>query len=294
MIVVTYESAHVLEGCLESLRAAAPERGVRGLVVDNASRDQSAAIAATRLGPGRVVRNPDNRGFAAGVNAGLRASRAPWIAVLNPDTRVPPGGLDQLAAVLEHAPRAALCGPRVCDAEGHPEATVGRFPTLERERAHAYGLDRMLGLEGRRAGFPAGTAPVDWVSGCAWLLRRAAVDQVGPLDESYFMYYEDVDYCRRLHDAGWQVLATPVVTVEHAVGRGSRETGRLAVDGGAALVRYAEKFLPEGSAGEMKRLLRAGWGIRKAVRGLLAAIGDRRSAALVSRYRLALEALARS
>lgn len=293
-IVVAYESAGVLRECLETVGAAAPVRGVRRIVVDNASTDGSAELAVSLIGAANVVRNPGNLGFAAGVNAGLRAGTGAWIAVINPDTCVPEGALDRLAEILERSPQAALVGPRVRHAAGTAEETVGRFPTLARERVHAFGLDRVLGLEGRRAPFPKATGPVDWVSGCAWLLRREAVESVGPLDEGYFMYYEDVDYCRRLHDAGWQVLATPDVEIEHAVGRGSRATGRLPVDGGAALVRYAGKFLPQGSAPEMRRVLTAGWRIRQTARRLLAGLGDRRSADLVSRYRLALEALART
>ena len=93
-----------------------------------------------------------------------------------------------------------------------------------RERSHALMLDRCLGLDGRSAEFPDHTAPVEWASGCAWLLRGEAVRSVGPLDEAYFMYFEDVDYCRRLRDAGWVVLATPDARVIHAHGRGSTDT----------------------------------------------------------------------
>lgn len=261
--------------------------------MDNASTDGSAEIAEALLGSTHVIRERSNAGFAAGVNAGFRASSATWVAVINPDASVANGALDRLVDILEQVPRGGLVGPRVRNTEGRIEETVGRFPTLAREWTHAFGFDRLLGIEGRRAPFPARTSSVDWVSGCAWLLRRAAVESAGPLDEGYFMYYEDVDYCRRLHDCGWQVLATPDVEIAHAVGRGSRATGGLPVDGGAALVRYAEKFLPPGSADEMRRVLAVSWRIRQTARRALAGLGHRRSADLVTRYALALQSLAR-
>src|SRR5439155_5493628 len=111
-----------------------------------------------------------------------------------------------------------------------------------RERSHALMWDRCLGLDGRSAEFPDHTAPVEWASGCAWLLRGEAVRSVGSLDEAYFMYFEDVDYCRRLRDAGWEVLATPEARVIHALGQGSTGTPEVPADGGPALLHYFEKF----------------------------------------------------
>lgn len=293
-VVVAYESSAVLDECLVSLEASAPVRGVDVRVVDNASRDRSAEIAAGRLGEPRVVRLVANRGFAAGVNAGLAAlgvfdgpSPPGAVAVLNPDARIAPGGLDRLADLLEAHPRAGLLGPRVVGEDGRPERNVGRFPTLARERHHALMLDRWLGLEGRSAPPPTILGEADWVSGCAWLLRTEAARTVGPLDEGYFMYYEDVDYGRRLHDAGWKVLAAPEVTVVHAIGRGSTGTSQVPADGGRAALRYFEKFEPA-VAGQARAALVRGWRLRRLYRSLRARLGDRRSQALARRYELAL------
>lgn len=291
-IVVTYESESVIERCLAALRAAAPCRGIAIRVVDNASTDASAALAERALGAGAVSRLARNGGFAAGVNAGLQGVDAPWVAVLNPDTIVPAGALDRLADVLERHPRGGLVGPRVRDPRGRPERSVGLFPTMSRELVHAWLLDH-LGWEGRWAPFPRATAAVDWVSGCAWLLRAEAVRKVGPLDEEYFMYVEDVDYCRRLHDAGWTVLATPEVEVVHALGVGSDATDLIPADGGAALVRYYAKFHPEVPPERIRTLLARGWRLRRAWRRVRAGLGDRKSAAVARRYELALEAIAR-
>lgn len=286
-IVVSYESSAVLERCLTALARSAPRRGVQPIVVDNASSDGSADLAERILGPGGVIRLNGNRGFAAGVNAGFAATDAHWLAVVNPDVEVPPGGLDALVDELERHPRAALAGPLTVDAEGVPERTVGHFPSPAREWAHSWLLDH-VGWPGRFAPLPATTRPVDWVSGCCWVLRGDAVREVGPLDESYFMYFEDVDYCRRLHDAGRDVLFVPSVRWMHGRGRGSRVTAALPADGGRAALRYFHKFHPSLPQARASAWLLRGWRLRMRWRLLRARLGDARSAEVARRYAVAI------
>ena len=291
-IVVTYESAAVIGRCLESLRDGAPRRGLELRVVDNASRDGSADLAEAELGSGRVLRLGVNRGFAAGVNIGIASVDAPWIAVVNPDVRVPRGGLDRLADELERQPRAGLAAPRVVGTDGRPERSVGLFPTPRREWIHSWLLDH-LGWPGRWARPPGSITSVDWVSGCAWLLRAEAARAVGPLDEGYFMYCEDVDFCRRLHDSGWSVLAVPEVEWVHDVGTGSRDTGLVAADGGPALLRYFAKFHPRVPEQRLRALLLRGWRLRLIWRKARVRLGDAGSAAVARRYEIAIEKLGR-
>jgi GT2 family glycosyltransferase len=289
VIVVTYESGEVIGECLDSLMGAAPRRGVSIRVVDNGSHDDGVPVAISRLGPEKVTALAENRGFASGVNAGLARSRASWIAVVNPDIRVPHGVLDRLVEILESHPRAGLIGPRVRDDRGREERSVGRFPTLAGEFAHAFYLERLLGLPGRHSRFPSATGPVDWTSGCFWLLRRAAVDQTGPLDESYFMYYEDSDYCTRLARNGWEVLATPEVAVVHRIGTGSRATSSLPADGGIGVLRYFRKFQPEVDERRLRSTVAAGWWIRRLSHAIRAGLGSRRSRDWVRRFDRSIE-----
>lgn len=293
-IVVLYDSSEVIPGCLHSLSLAAPQSGVAIVVVDNASHDAGPARAAAMLGEHAVVRLTENRGFAAGVNAGLARATTPYVAVINPDLRLAPGALDRMLAALEARPQAALIGPRVCEPSGAVEPTVGVFPSFERERAHAWLLDRLAGQPGRGRPQPAAAEAVDWVSGCAWLLRRSAVETIGPLDEDYFMYVEDVDYCRRLHAAGFEVWFEPAATAEHARGTGSAGSGALPADGGRALLHYFARFHPEVPQERLAAVLRAGWTLRARLHGVRAAFGDARSAALARRYAKALAALPRT
>jgi GT2 family glycosyltransferase len=293
VIVVSFESASVLARCLVSLQSAAPKRGLDLWVVDNASSDDSASIAARHMTGDRVLRLAENRGFAAGVNAGLVKARGPWIAIVNPDTIVPPGTFDTLADLLERHPRAGLVAPRVIRPDGRPEASAGRFPTPVRERNHALKLDRIRGLQGRTCQFPTGTGPVDWASGCAWLLRAEAVRETGPLDEDFFMYFEDVDYCRRLWATGWQVLATADAELTHATGQGSLATATIAAEGAmgrgvVAPLRYFSKHLATTDAVRAARWLVRGWRLRALAHTVCGWLGRERSVRDAARYRLAL------
>ena len=290
-VVVTYESAQVLERCVASLARSAPRRGVRIVVVDNASRDGSAEMADRLLGASQVRRETTNQGFAAAVNRVARDFSGTWLAVINPDAEVPAGGLDALADVLDAHPRAGLVGPRVLTHAGVAERTVGYFPTLRRAWQQALWLHRLPGLRGRMARFPSRTAPVDWVSGCVWLLRGDAVRAAGPLCEEYFMYWEDVDYCRVLRNGGWDTLATPDVTVRHDAGTGSTGTALLPADGGLGLLRYFARFHPEVPPAAVRSVMRVSSALRQRGHAWCARCGSARSAVLARRYALTLDLL---
>jgi len=293
VVVVAYESATPLARCLHTLGKAAPSRGVHIVVVDNASRDGSLSVARRHLPPSQVLALRENRGFSAGVNAGLTLMTHAFVAVINPDVTLAPASLDVLADLLEAHPRAGLAAPLVTRADGTTERSVGCFPSASRERNHALGLDALLPSAGRHCPFPEDTGAVDWVSGCAWLLRAEAIREVGRLDEAFFMYFEDVDYCRRLHAAGWQVLATRRSRVEHDTGHGSRTTPALAADGGLSALRYFEKHFTPRDAARARRWLLAGWRLRAITHGVAGWMGRSQSAARSVRFRDAL-ALARS
>jgi GT2 family glycosyltransferase len=292
-VVVTFESGAVIERCLRSLQAAAPAHGIDIRVVDNASTDDGANRAAAVIGEDHVVRLADNRGFAAGVNAVLAGFAGEWLAVINPDVVMPAGALDALVDRLERDPKAGLVGPRVRDPRGAVEESVGFFPTLARERAHAFYLDVFLKREGRRRrAFPAAPEAVDWVSGCAWMLRGDAVRAVGPLDEEYFMYFEDVDYCWRMQAAGWRVVADPGVEIQHGGAEGSARSHELPADGaGAPALHFFRKFRPETRPEDVRAALLAGWRIRRLLHAAKGRLGDSRARMREQRYVSAIAAV---
>jgi N-acetylglucosaminyl-diphospho-decaprenol L-rhamnosyltransferase len=225
-VLVTYESAADLPGCVESITAAAPPGAVEVVVVDNASRDASAEVARS-LGL-KVIENPGNEGYARAMNAGAAASSSAWVLALNPDTRLAPGALARLLATGEADPAVACVGPDLRNPDGTWYPTGRRFPSLAVGGLHALLAPVWPANPATRHYHMADAdrsrpVTVDWVSGACMLLRRSAFEAVGGFDGGYFMYFEDMDLCMRLARAGWRVMLDPGARVEHAGGNSTRK-----------------------------------------------------------------------
>ena len=222
IIIVSYNAVADLERCLASLRAHPVRASHEIIVVDNASTDGSAETAE-RVSGVRVVRNRQNLGFSAGNNVGIRASQGDALLLLNSDTVVPAGALDGLLACLDAHPDVAVVGPRLVDGTGRAELSFGPMlsPLTERRQGRlvrdlAAGVPSVVAhVEAltRREGRP------DWVTGACLLVRRADAEAVGLLDERFFMYTEDVDFCASIRARGRAVLFTPDIEVVHLRGR---------------------------------------------------------------------------
>lgn len=221
-VVVAYRSAGEIAGCLDSIAADAPA-GSTVVVVDNASPDDSAAVASSHASRPRIVSSPANLGFGGGCNLGATDSQAEALFFLNPDARLKPGATAILIAALQQDATLAVVAPRVVDPTGESRAaSAGAEPSLRSTIGHFLGLGRIPGL--RRLFRPvyladglAATRP-DWVSGAAMLVRTSAFEQVGGFDGRIFMYMEDVDLCRRLREKGWAIGYEPGAVVEHVMG----------------------------------------------------------------------------
>ena len=206
VVVVSYNSADTLRQCLSPL---VTDQNVRVTVVDNASQDESIASVADL--PVRVVALERNHGFAFGCNRGWEAGSAPYVLFLNPDARIEPASIVQLVRVLREDPSVGLVAPRIVDEDGSLQFSVRRFPRLRSTYAQALFLHRV---------FPHATwtdevirdplvyerpGPVEWVSGACVLVRRSVLEHIGGWDEGFFLYGEDIDICRRLWEAGFEV-----------------------------------------------------------------------------------------
>src|SRR5262245_31795345 len=221
IIIVSYNARGDLERCLASLQEPAPATPHEIIVVDNASGDGSADAA--RRWPVRVIDSGSNLGFAAANNIGIRASAGNHLLLLNSDTIAPPGAIDGLMRELRAHPDAAVVGPRLVDADGRAELSFGRMisPLNElRQRRLVRGqarrepeISRRVEDMTRREQWP------DWVSGACLLVRRLDAEAVGLLDERYFMYAEDVDFCAAIRARGGRILFTPAVEIVHVRGR---------------------------------------------------------------------------
>lgn len=219
-LIVSYNTRELL---LESLASVVDEPGVETIVVDNASGDGSADAVAERFPCVTLIRSPVNLGFAGGVNRAAEAARGEMLLVLNPDARVCPGALDSLLDVLTRQPRAALVGPSLRYPDGGWQAAAFRFPGLVQVFLDLFPIDRLM--DSRLNGRVSSARPiaVDYPLGACMLIRRAAWDDVGPLDDGYFMYLEEIDWCRRARQRGWQIWHQPAAVAIHHGGAATRQ-----------------------------------------------------------------------
>jgi len=210
-VIVSYNARADLERCLESLAAAPPRASHETIVVDNSSSDGSAAAA--RAAGVRVIEAGGNLGFARANNLGIRASKGSNLLLLNSDTIVPSGAIDALLAELANDNSVAVVGPRLVDATGRPELSFGPMIGPINEIRQQWRAARNVTALTAARKYP------DWVSGACLLVRRADAEAVGLLDERFFMYTEDVDFCASIRARGRRILFTPDVEVVHLRGR---------------------------------------------------------------------------
>lgn len=232
IVIVNYRTARLAAQCLRSLaaeRASVP--GLRVVVADNASGDGSVEDLQQCIEAEgwrdwvSVLPMPRNGGFAYGNNGAirraLRSGACDYLLLLNPDTVCRPGALRALLAFMQAHPRAGIGGSLLEDEAGAPVQSAHHFfsPLGELEAAARLGLlSRLLRRHAVAQPLRGSAHPCDWVSGAALMVRRAVLDQVGPLDEGYFLYFEEVDFCRRARQAGWEVWSVPASRVQHLEG----------------------------------------------------------------------------
>jgi N-acetylglucosaminyl-diphospho-decaprenol L-rhamnosyltransferase len=239
VVVVAYNSRAHLRHCVEPL-AGVP--GVRVIVADNASPDRGVETIADL--PVTTLQLERNGGFSYGCNHGWRAGDAPFVLFLNPDARMDAQSVRALAAVLETDPQVAMVGPRMLDAAGELILTRRRFPRPATTFARALFLNRLLPRTSELIPDADGlyTRPgrCDWISGACMLVRRSVLEQLGGFDEGFFLYCEDKDLARRIHDAGYEVAYEPGALCIHEEG-GSEPRPRLYGILTVSRVRYARK-----------------------------------------------------
>jgi hypothetical protein len=238
IVIVNWNTRDLLRDCLASLPAATAGLAVEILVVDNASRDGSTAMVRAEHPGTRLIESGANLGFARANNLALRDADpgAAAILLLNPDTVCPPGSLAQLRAFLIATPDAAAAGPLLVGADGRPRVSGGDFPAvrhhllscLDPQRRWLPGRLRRAGL-GRIPGAGEPGGPVDYVTGACLMLKREALATVGDLDERFFMYFEETDWCRRARAAGWRVYLRPGVRVVHLEGRAAEQASEFSL-----------------------------------------------------------------
>jgi N-acetylglucosaminyl-diphospho-decaprenol L-rhamnosyltransferase len=250
VVIVNHNAGAYLLRCLRSVAERAGGAELEIVVVDNASTDGSAEEAVAAFPQARLIRS-ENRGFAAGVNVGIRATSAPYVLVLNPDAEIASGTLAELVRLAEARPWAGAIGPMIRNPDGSVYPSGRTVPSLATAVGHAF-----LGPVWPRNPFTrryhladwnrTTERRVDWISGAAFLLRRAALDEVGPLDERFFLYAEEVDLFKRLREAGWGIVFTPSLEVVHEQGVSTGRSRRMHLIHAESVYRYFEKHHARG------------------------------------------------
>jgi N-acetylglucosaminyl-diphospho-decaprenol L-rhamnosyltransferase len=226
VVIVTWNSAPVVGGCLDALAANPPSGPWEAIVVDNGSSDATAEVVKRHPLGARLIANRENRGLAAANNQGITAAAGAFVLLANPDTEVTPGAVDAMRGLLERRPRAAFVIPRLRYPDGRPQVSAGDLPTLS---------EALLGrqAQGRRAGEARGFWWEGWPHDeerrigrgheACYLARRSAIDEIGPQDEGFVLDWEGIDWAARAQAAGWEVWFTPSAEVVHLGGASIRQ-----------------------------------------------------------------------
>ncbi len=235
VVIVNYQSYEELRACLSSVDQLCGPVSV--VVVDHASDPASADDLHRRFPEVQLIRKTGNDGFAVGVNCGAHATASPYLLFLNPDCVLEPKACCQLADWLDAHPGVAVAGPRIHNADGTVQPSARRFPDLTTAIAgRSSWLTKVLprnplsnwNLPAREDA--AAPTDVDWVSGACMLVRREAFDAVHGMDEGFFLYWEDADFCRRLKNAGWRTMYVPAAGAVHIGGRSSRHAADASLE----------------------------------------------------------------
>ncbi len=229
VIIVNWNVRELLRRTVASVQKSWGARdGLEIIVVDNASHDGSVAMLRASFPGVRVIANSDNRGFTGGNNQGLEAARGTFLLLLNPDTEVLGDALPRMVAFMQQHPEISLLGPQLLNPDGSVQSSRRRFPTIPVLLLESTWLQRFAPSAWLRRYYALDRPndelqEVDWVTGAAMLTRRRIVAQVGGLDEGFFMYSEELDWCHRIKDAGGRIVYYPHAQIIHHEGKSSEQ-----------------------------------------------------------------------
>jgi hypothetical protein len=319
VVIVSWNVRDLLRRCLESAAASQTQRAserptssdsvpskpyvqVETIVVDNGSRDGSIKMIRESFPDVHLIANQDNRGFPAANNQGIDVARGRYILLLNPDTEVLDGALATLVAFADTQPDAAIVGPQLLNPDGTVQSSRRRFPTLLTAVFESTWLEpwapRRLLEHYHVSDRPDDVIQdVDWITGAAMLARREAIEEVGLLDEGFFMYSEELDWCRRFREAGWRVVYLPTAQIVHHVGKSSEQVlAARHIHFQTSKVRYFRKHEGALAAEILRWIILANYVWQLGLEGTKWLVGHKRPlrAQRIAAYRRVLETRLRS
>ena len=234
IVIVSWNVRDLLRRCLRSVLESLETEGARALatevvVVDNASRDGSAEMVRREFGHARVIANAQNEGFTKGNNQGIAASDGRHVLLLNPDTEVVGRSLGEMVDYMQGHPEVGALGPQLLYPDGRVQSSRRRFPDLRTALVESTFLQPWFSESSTLKSYyvlerqDGDTQEVDWLVGACLMMRRAALEKVGLLDERFFMYSEELDWCYRARQQGWRVVYLPEARVIHHEGKSSEQ-----------------------------------------------------------------------
>jgi GT2 family glycosyltransferase len=282
VVIVSWNVRELLRACLRSVEAAREAVDLEVIVVDGNSADGSVGMVEGEFPWVRVMACAENVGFPRGNNLGIGAARGRLLLLLNPDTELVGEALERMVAYLEAHPDVGVVGPQLLNADGSVQSSRRRFPTLwtglfESTWLEGFAPRGILDRYYARDVADGETAEVDWVMGACMMVRREAMEQVGGMDEGYFMYSEELDWCRRMKGAGWRVVYLPAAQVVHHEGKSSEQavTARH-VHFHRAKLRYFRKYHGRLAAGVLRAFLLLVYFWQLLLEGMKGLVGHKR------------------
>jgi GT2 family glycosyltransferase len=248
IVIVNWNTRDMTLDCLRSMTAQLGAHSSQIIVVDNCSHDDSVEAILSEFPAVTVMVNQENLGFAKANNRGMRECTGHYVCLINSDVLLRDGCLPLLYDYMEHHPEIGVLGPRILNRDLTLQESCKQFPTLWNSFCRALALDtifpscRLFSSQLMKYWSHEDTRPVDILSGCFWMVRREALEAVGRLDERFFMYAEDKDWCKRYWSAGWPVVYYPGAEAIHlAEGSSSRDPVRFYLEMNRANLRYWRK-----------------------------------------------------
>ena len=233
-IIVSYNTAGLLNECMEKLRSASQNQMVEEVFVDNASKDASVDVIRRDFPQSRLIVNPTNIGFGRANNQALALASGRYVLLLNTDAFVAPDTLAKTLAYMDAHPKCGILGVRLEGRDGVLQPCCRYFPTPWNTFLQRSGLNRLfkdVQMVDDMEWSHDTVRSCDWVVGCYYLVRKAVIDQVGLFDPRYFLYFEEVDHCFAAKNAGWDVVFYPHTTVVHLGGESAKSDGAITASG---------------------------------------------------------------
>lgn len=253
VIVVSWNVSKLLDVCLQTLQRDLVGIESEVFVIDNASADDSVEMVRSRHPWVQLIANDANLGFAAANNQAIKIAKGEYIFLLNPDTEVQPGAVQHLIEFLEQHPKAGIVAPQLINSDGSIQRSCRKFPTFIAMLYELLGLSRMFPTHPIFGSYKMldfnhdELREVDQPEGACLLLRRQVIEEVGVLDEGFFMLFEEVDWCYRIKEAGWQIWFDPAARVIHHYGQSIKQVkARMILSSHRGLYRFWSKHYAKG------------------------------------------------